>query len=190
MFKHTLWPKAWIISYYSCSIQDCADARPALHIYNSLLLIRYLWEDESFMKFPATCLLNPMPNGGLGLLATCCNVNQHYPPVELVWHTLKVIRTKHNHEGKLSKTRVSGSWYQTVEYQIVSSFPVLPYFLCVNLTPHMVYFSLYLYKLGIAPQIQDLLGKVAFTGNISSSWNQTMAQKHKRYINICVHAPL
>lgn len=29
----------------------------------------------------------------------------------------------------------------------------------------MVYFSLYLYKLGIAPQIQDLLGKVAFTGN-------------------------
>lgn len=24
--------------------------------------------------------------------------------------------------------------------------------------------SLYLYKLGIAPQIQDLLGKVAFTG--------------------------
>lgn len=25
--------------------------------------------------------------------------------------------------------------------------------------------SLYLYKLGIAPQIQDLLGKVDFTGN-------------------------
>ena len=25
-------------------------------------------------------------------------------------------------------------------------------------------FSLYLYKLGIAPQIQDLLGKVDFTG--------------------------
>ena len=30
---------------------------------------------------------------------------------------------------------------------------------------HLVYFSLYLYKLGIAPQIQDLLGKVNFTGN-------------------------
>lgn len=28
----------------------------------------------------------------------------------------------------------------------------------------VVSFSLYLYKLGIAPQIQDLLGKVAFTG--------------------------
>lgn len=28
-----------------------------------------------------------------------------------------------------------------------------------------VYFSLYLYKLGVAPQIQDLLGKVAFTGS-------------------------
>ena len=26
-------------------------------------------------------------------------------------------------------------------------------------------FSLYLYKLGIAPQIQDLIGKVPFTGN-------------------------
>lgn len=26
------------------------------------------------------------------------------------------------------------------------------------------FFSLYLYKLGIAPQIQDLLGKVDFTG--------------------------
>lgn len=34
---------------------------------------------------------------------------------------------------------------------------------------HVIYFSLYLYKLGIAPQIQDLLGKVAFTGNIGFS---------------------
>lgn len=43
----------------------------------------------------------------------------------------------------------------------------------------MVYFSLYLYKLGIAPQIQDLLGKVAFTGNTSSP--DTKVQ-HKSYI--------
>lgn len=49
-------------------------------------------------------------------------------------------------------------------------------FVCVNLTPHLFYFSLYLYKLGIAPQIQDLLGKVAFTGNTSR--NQLLL-KHK-----------
>lgn len=42
-------------------------------------------------------------------------------------------------------------------------------FLCVILIPPLVYFSLYLYKLGIAPQIQDLLGKVAFTGNTSGN---------------------
>lgn len=35
----------------------------------------------------------------------------------------------------------------------------------MNLVFFMVCFSLYLYKLGIAPQIQDLLGKVDFTGN-------------------------
>lgn len=39
-------------------------------------------------------------------------------------------------------------------------------------TNHVFFFnsSLYLYKLGIAPQIQDLLGKVAFTGNASGHW--------------------
>ncbi|KAF3850925.1 hypothetical protein F7725_012697 [Dissostichus mawsoni] len=35
--------------------------------------------------------------------------------------------------------------------------------LSLNFLNNVVYFSLYLYKLGIAPQIQDLLGKVAFT---------------------------
>lgn len=35
----------------------------------------------------------------------------------------------------------------------------------INCNIQCDYFSLYLYKLGVAPQIQDLLGKVAFTGS-------------------------
>ena len=31
------------------------------------------------------------------------------------------------------------------------------------------YFSLYLFKLGMAPQIEDLYGKVKFTGRMSRS---------------------
>ena len=32
---------------------------------------------------------------------------------------------------------------------------------------YLVYFSLYLFKLGMAPQIEDLYGKVNFTGIIT-----------------------
>lgn len=36
---------------------------------------------------------------------------------------------------------------------------------CKTLNSNFLLCSLYLFKLGLAPQIQDLLGKVDFTGN-------------------------
>lgn len=49
---------------------DCTDVRPALNIYNSWPLTRYLQEDESFMKFPATCSLCSCRSRRLGALAS------------------------------------------------------------------------------------------------------------------------
>lgn len=59
------------------------------------------------------------------------------------------------------------------------------YVYILNLLNNVVYFSLYLYKLGIAPQIQDLLGKVAFTGNANGNQlliKPSVAHKLKSYV--------
>jgi hypothetical protein len=37
---------------------------------------------------------------------------------------------------------------------------------------HVVFSSLYLFKLGLAPQIQDLYGKVDFTGKELQTWQE------------------
>lgn len=69
VYIHTLRPKARMIRAAAAPFKAMLMPGQPFSIYNSLLLIRYLWEDESFMKFPATCLVNPMPSVELVRLA-------------------------------------------------------------------------------------------------------------------------